>query len=376
MSIFPALEAKKQELKRALEDLGSPASWRRDDVERIQRLNSEIDELRGLKSRACGVEYGDGARLDVGHSYSGKLGGGSSITAAGVRDWAESTAKAMTKRADEFGTKALAAGSFDAPGMVRTGVFTTPTNPSRLLDLVIDRRQVPSNEFEYLRQTVRTDAAAAVADNAVKPTSTFTVTSIQDRVRVYAHLSEAVPQRIFADHREIERFLSDEMARGVLDALEADIVSGATGGENVVGILETSGIGSTAFSVSVPQTLRNARTAMEAAHEQPTAWVLHPDDAEVLDLLSTADGEYIVDSSGYANIFGNIPKVITTSVPSGTALLGDFRQATLYVRQDITLDVDNSGDLFKKNQLIMRGEGRFGWAVNRPAAFREIDLTA
>ncbi|GGZ22847.1 hypothetical protein GCM10010327_62170 [Streptomyces nitrosporeus] len=50
------------------------------------------------------------------------------------------------------------------------------------------------------------------------------------------------------------------MTCGVLDALEADIVSGATGGENAAGILETAGTGATAYATSVLVTLLPAST--------------------------------------------------------------------------------------------------------------------
>lgn len=263
---------------------------------------------------------GDGARRYESAPLGGTKGVAPSIS-QGSRQWAQEAAQVLTKAAEKHGVKALTSGAVDAPTMVRTGLFAMPTNPARLLDLIVGRQSVPGNEYEYLRQTVRTDNAAAVADFATKPTSIYTVASIPDRVRVYAHLSEAIPLRLFADHKDLSGFLESEMSRGVLDALEADIVSGATGGQNVVGILETSGVGTTAYNTSVPVTLRKARTAMENAHEAPTAWVLNPTDAEGLDLLTTADGEYVVDGSGYVNVFGDIPKIVSTSVPAGTALL-------------------------------------------------------
>ncbi|MFG2892958.1 phage major capsid protein [Streptomyces sp. NPDC048248] len=372
---FPALTEVKRQIRRVLDEIGpdlkaaSPSQY-----QELKRLNERAEELAGLGAKACGTESGDGARpYQLGEGVDRR---GSSSIAEGTRNWAAETAAKLARTATDRGIKALTSGQVDAPQMVRTGLFTMPTNPARLLDLIVDRIQIPGNEYEYLRQTTRTDNAAAVADNATKPTSVYTVTSIQDRARVYAHLSEAVPLRIFADHKDIEQFLATEMARGVLDRLESDIVSGAAAQENVTGILNTAGIGITAFTTSPLITLRKARTAMEAAHEEPTAWVLHPNDAEVLDLTTTADGEFVVDSSGYANVFGTIPKVISTSVPAGTALLADWRQCSLYVREDTTLDADRSGVLFEKNQVKLRAEGRFGWAVNRPAAFRTIDLAA
>jgi HK97 family phage major capsid protein len=335
----------------------------------------ESEVFAGIDSGAYVIESGDGAGTPVTYSTATRSGTTSGSIKADINQWADDTAKVILETGKKVGFKALAAGSFDRPQMVSTGLFAMPANPARLLDLIVDRRSVPGNEYEFLRQTTRTDNAAAVADNAEKPESVYTVTSQQDRVRVYAHLSEPVPNRILADHQDIKMFLQSEMTRGVLDALEADIVSGAAAQENVVGILNTANVQTQAFVTDIPTTLRKAYTAMVTAHEDVTSWVLNPAEAEVLDLTTTADGQFIVDSSAYANIFKNVPVLVTTSVPAGTAILADWRMSTLYVRASTRLDADSSGTLFTHNQTMFRAEGRFGWAVNRPAAFNVIDLT-
>lgn len=66
----------------------------------------------------------------------------------------------------------------------------------------------------------------------------------------------------------------------------------------------------------------------------------------------------------------------SVAVPVATALLGEWKQAEIIVSEDGTLAVDRSGDLFTHNELQLRLEGRFGWAIKRPTAFVEIDLTA
>lgn len=392
MANFPALQAVLDELTQLLAEaddgqgghdvakIRSIPGSNADKLKHIKGLNARVKELRTV---AAAVDSGNGTMSGDGNRpFNGFKGtNGGATTSANMKDWANTTAELFAKAAEKHGVKALTSGSVDAPGMVRTGVFTMPTNPARLLDLLVNRKPIPGNEFEYLRQSTRTDNAAAVADGATKPTSVYTLASIQDRARVYAHLSEAVPLRLFADHRELRPFLESEMSRGVLDALEDDIVSGASGAvENVTGILNVSGIAAQAYATSVPQTLRKAVTKMQNAHENPTAWAINPTDLEVLDLLLTADGAYVGASATgwtYANVFGPVPVVATTSVPAGTALLADWGAATLYVRENTRIDVDMSGaELFDKNLAKFRGEGRFGFAVNRPAAFCSVDLSA
>ncbi|MFZ0225700.1 MAG: hypothetical protein WAL41_01880, partial [Mycobacterium sp.] len=70
-----------------------------------------------------------------------------------------------------------------------------------------------------------------------------------------------------------------------------------------------------------------------------------------------------------------LKRVITPSIPVGTAILGDFTRLKVYVRQDAHIDVDASGPLFTTNQFVARGEGRYGIGVLRPSAFARCDLT-
>jgi HK97 family phage major capsid protein len=203
------------------------------------------------------------------------------------------------------------------------------------------------------------------------------------RARVVAHLSEPVPLRLIADHRALQDWLNSELADGVLDELEGQLITCPGTGETFTGIVATAGVTAVAWSVDIITTLRKARTALQVKSEQPTAWVLNPADAEIVDLTKESTGggflsAYGGDSEVAAgnNVFGSIPRVVSNSVPAGTGLLADWNQVRLYVRESVRIDVDTGGTLFDTNQAKFRGEGRFGLAVLRPQAFAVVDLTA
>ena len=63
-------------------------------------------------------------------------------------------------------------------------------------------------------------------------------------------------------------------------------------------------------------------------------------------------------------------------IPEGTAVLGDWNQLRLYVREGVRLDIDAGGALFTRNQAIIRAEARIGVGVLKPSSFAVIDLTA
>lgn len=293
---------------------------------------------------------------------------------SGALDFGSKAAQAVKAAGGELGIKALLSGTVDVPSPITTDVVRTAQVPTSFLDLITNRRPIDgTNTFNYLKQTVRTNNAAPVADGAVKPTSVYTVQEVEDRVRVIAHLSEAIPERYLADHRELQRFLEVEMRAGLMLALESQVATGSGTGENMTGLLTVSGTTAVAFATDTLTTARKAVTALQNIGEQPNAWVLNPADNEAFDLLKSTTGEYLREQG---DALWRLPRVVSAKVPAGTAILGDWRYAQLVIRQNATLAAGQPGDLFTRNQVQLRLEGRYGFAVLRPSAFAIVDLTA
>ena len=300
--------------------------------------------------------------------------------------WVKSTAETIEKVSHANGAKALVSGSIDVAAPIFPGITPIAQYPVRLIDLLIDRVSLTdTNTFEFLRQTARVNNAAVVADAGTKPTSVYTVAEIEDRVRVVAHLSEAIPERYVADHTELQDFLQSEMEEGLIRAVENQVVSGNGIGENMTGILATSGLLVQGWSTSLLTTLRKAATTMAVAGEVPNAWVIHPSDVETIDLLTDNEKRYYY--GGPQNQLGgptgtgtnpiwSLPIIQSLAVTAGSALLGDWNYVRLVVREDARLDADRSGTLFETNRVKLRLEGRYGVAVRRPSAFCTVDLTA
>lgn len=346
------------------------------DREKLDNLSTKVSSLVAqIKAREAAPAY-DGYNdpfqvLLRSQTDSGALAssGGSLLT------FGAKAADAVKAATGQFGIKALLSGTIDVPSPISADVVRIAQVPTSFLDLITDRRSIDeTNTFTYLKQTVRTNNAAPVADGAVKPTSVYTLTEVEDRVRVIAHLSEPIPERYLADYRELQRFLEQEMRLGLMQALEAQVANGNATGENMRGILNTSGTTAVAFATDTLTTARKAVTALRSIGETPSAWVLNPADDEAFDLLkATGTGNYMLNQS---DPLWRLPRVVSAQVPAGTAILADWRQARLVIRQNATLAAGQPGDLFTRNQVQLRLEGRYGFAVLRPSAFAIVDLTA
>jgi len=290
---------------------------------------------------------------------------GKNVAAPGL--WATKMATAVRRIGPE-GRKAVVSGSLDAPTVVVDAV-ADPQSARRLLEL-IPAKAVSENNYAYVRQTLRTNNAAPVADHGTKPTSIFTFEEVEDRARVVAHLSEPIPQRYFDDHGEVVQLLRSEMAYGVISALEDQVLNGDGTGENFEGILTVTGTTAVAFDTDTATTLRNARTQMATLAEDVTAFVLHPSDYADVELGADPNLDL------RQRIFGGVPVVQSIAVPVGTGLLADWRATRLYVREGGRLDLDAGGALFDKNEIKLRAEQRANVAILRPQAVAVIDLTA
>jgi HK97 family phage major capsid protein len=300
-------------------------------------------------------------------------GGGRYGNAAEYADvWAEQVANRLLPPE----ARALTVGSIDIPALVPSQVIGLPTGVNRITDLLVNREETQSNEVEWLEQTTRTSNATVVADSALKPTSVFTVTPRVARMRVVAHLSEPVPQRLLQDYRYIRSWLYSDMFEGFLASIETQAISGTAAGEQMQGILTHSGRTQVAFSVDVPTTLRKTRTALQLKNERPNAWAMHTNYLEALDLITapSATGPYLFGDAADL-VFGKLPIIPTTSVTQGWAILADWTQARLYLRTQVSLDVDVSGTNFTNNTVVMRAEMRAYVAYLRPQAFAVADLT-
>lgn len=384
-----------EEIATRMEELsGKPRLSKADGVE-LDEIGAEFDLLaRQVETAdrsaalAAAVRGGGGLRIEAGHPTGNvdpdlppAMRMAAEATASGRGDWASRAAGTITALRSE--TRAITSGSIDLPSLVTPEVIAQP-RPRRLIDLLVTRQNLAGNAFEYFRQTVRTNNAATVADNATKPTSVFTVEPVEDRARVIAHLTEPIPLRLLADHGALRVWLNTELVEGVLDALEAQVVAGDGSGEDMLGVLSAPGTTQVPFTDDPITTLRSALTALQKLGVTPNAWAISPDDAQDVDLARWGtSGGFLTDgvtngTTSSGNIFGGteIQRVVSPSVPAGTAVLGDWSKLGLWIREGVRVDIDAGGELFTKNQAVLRGEMRAGAGVLMPPAFAVVDLTA
>jgi HK97 family phage major capsid protein len=168
---------------------------------------------------------------------------------------------------------------------------------------------------------------------------------------------------------------------------DEQILNGSGTGENLTGILQTSGIQSYDKSDSGVATdnyadaIRRAATLSFLAYYEPTGVVMHPNDWERIELSKDVNGQYLVAVSvamGGEPRLWRLPVVDTPAIAEGTGLVGAFGSgAQLYDREQASIRIsEQHSDFFVRNAIVILAEQRLAMAVKRPEAFVKVGFTA
>lgn len=274
----------------------------------------------------------------------------------------------------------------------RDPIVVPPMRTKRVRDL-FPVRTTTAAIIEYFRMTGFANNAAAVSERSsdntnfgAKPQSSFTFIGEQAPVRTIAHW-EAAHRNVLADVPQLRSIIDNELMYGLRLQEDAQILSGDGTGENLTGVLSTTGIqeynwsdGATSpVADNKADALRRAATLAFLAYYEPTGIVLHPNDWEDIELAKDQFGQYLVAVSvalGGEPKLWRIPVVETPAIPEGTALVGAFGTgAQLYDREQASIRIsEQHSDFFVRNAIVVLAEQRLALAVKRPEAFVKVSF--
>ncbi|TCJ28758.1 phage major capsid protein [Microbacterium sp. PI-1] len=307
-----------------------------------------------------------------------------------------------------MGLKALVTGASDTSG----GAFVN-TEYTGILELLgrreltvrdlISVRQTETDTVEYVRQTTQLSSAAPVpeatsaaaptapgtagalvpaAGGGYKPEGTMAFEKVTATVKTIAEWVPAT-KRGLADASQLRGLIDDELRADLAEEEEDQILNGSGSGENLTGILQTSGIQTQAWTDDLFTTIRKAKTKVRTVGRViPNGMVVNPEDAERIDLARATGGDEQFYGLGPFGPAGNrpvwgMPVVESEAIAAGTALVGDFSKAVLWDREQASITAtDSHADFFIRNLVAILGEERVAFGVTRPKAFVSVDLTA
>ncbi len=355
----------------------------RDRVHGLKAINEATGDPEAAIKAAEGFMSGTD-RMTMPSNEPIRSSHGASSASPGTK--AQAWSDAVAEYAHSSGLKALVtSGSVAVSVPLSPEPIALPQRARFVLELM-PAVEAEGGNYAYLKQTVRTNNAAPVADGATKPTSIYTLLRVDDTTKVIAHLSERIPRFYVEDAPLLRSFIQNEMFYGIQAALDGQILTGNGTGANLRGITATTGIGVVTTGTDALARTRTALTTIQSADLVPDAYVFTPSDWAKVE--GVAMSQFAANSGvgspvdGMTRTLWGVPVVVSTSLANGTALLGDFRgSASLFYTGQPRLDwSENTYDSvagatdFERNFLRFRAEGRFGFAVTRPTGFVSITI--
>ncbi len=278
----------------------------------------------------------------------------------------------------------------DRRGLIDDGVLFR--RPLALRELVTPG-QTGSDLVEFVRVTGFTNNAAPVPEahgaepyvagpgqvSGIKPQSSMTLEPDSTKVVTLAHWIPAT-KRSLSDAAQLRTLIDNFLYYGLDEELDSQIATGSGSGENFMGVLNTDGTQTQAWDTNLLTTTRKAKTKVRTVGRAiATAYVFNPADNERFDLLTNGNGDFIfgAPTGKQVQTLWGLPRIESEAVPEGTGIVADWRQAVLYDREQAAIQVsDSHADFFIRNLVAILAELRAAFAVIRPSAFVEIDLTA
>jgi HK97 family phage major capsid protein len=291
-------------------------------------------------------------------------------------------------------------------GNVTINALGTPQNlgltprmlrPGRVRDL-FPSESTTANLLYGIRETGYTNRAATVPERraadgvsdptggptdvyGIKPKSDLTIVPKTYPIATIAHIMYA-HRNTLSDEPRMRGLIDRDMIDGIKMVEDAQILYGDGIGENLTGLMNTSGVqtytGLAADSRSAQ--VRRAMTRAILAYFTPTGVVLHPLDWEDLELERDDNGVYVIAISvavGGEKRVWRMTVIDTPAINEGQFLLGAFGMgAKLYDREQVNIQVSTENkDLFERNAVTIRAEERLGLVVDRPESFVVGTLT-
>jgi HK97 family phage major capsid protein len=158
------------------------------------------------------------------------------------------------------------------------------------------------------------------------------------------------------------------------------MLSGDGTGQNLLGILNTTGIGAPASASgdNVADGILRAMTTIVLSDRDPSFVAMNPLTWQnLLIMKSTGSGEYLYGMpamAGPQTVWG-MRLTANRAVPQSTPLVGDATGATLLVREGVNVKTsDNDQDDFIRNRVTVLAECRVAFPVWYPVSFAKAPL--
>jgi HK97 family phage major capsid protein len=243
-------------------------------------------------------------------------------------------------------------------------------------DLIVAKPVRKVRLLDVITMGLQTQNAAETTYGTAAPESAYGFTKQNTTTKRLPHFVPAT-KGVLNDAGQLRTLIDSRLMLGLNLRAELQVLNGDGTGENFKGITATAGIGTQAKSTdtrvdAVHKAVTNVR--LNYLFNDPSVIGLHPTDYESIVLEKDADGNYTHGRpiSELNTLWGMTP-VVSPVFTQGTALVGDYTQAIMWLRAGIAISAsDSHNDFFIKGLVAVLAELRAAFAVLQPAAFCKV----
>ena len=231
--------------------------------------------------------------------------------------------------------------------------------------------------IKYMKTTTRTNNAAEASEEGNAGEAALALTEYSDEVEKIIVWLPVTDEQL-EDVEGIGDWVNQQLGRMVLERLDSQVLAGDGTTPNLWGALSLASVQTQAKgSDPTPDAIHKAMTLVRVTgRAEPSVVFLHPNDAQDIWLLRTADGIYIYGSPLDASpkrLWG-VPVAETTAETENTAMVGDFTGFSgLFIKKGISFKVtDSHASLFIAGTQAIRCEMRCAMVYFRDTAFCKV----
>lgn len=342
----------------------------------VNSLKSDIDQLKSLEAKSSDIERAIAKMEGKMEALTEKAMNnptapkniGEQIT-AGYKNQIDAI-----KKGQEFNLEVKAPTTITGDYTGNIALSTLDTQIDRvarqqvLIQNIVNRGTTNSKFVTYIQQT-QAPSGAFVAEGDAKTEYKTKYTEVSKEVKKVASLIK-ISKEMLEDLPFVASEVNNDLMLGVQDQIENQLLNGTGLTVNLEGILTQAptfvapaGLALNVVDANLTDVILASVTQIHIANYTATHVVLHPSDWARLYTTKTSTGEYTypvffqVPTTGEIRVM-NLSVVVTTWMPAGQFLVGDFSKSNLRMRESMNLSVGYVNDDFQKNMVSILAEAR------------------
>lgn len=343
------------------------------DESAVPEAEAKIAEVKALNEKMERAAEGDALIAQI--KSMGAPDGRDATKRLDFKGFGSQIAASMHRTSEDMGRKSLvASGESIAPLPVTYEELTREATrrPTRLAEAIpLAQREESIYAFVRSASVSEPGGAGVVAPGNLKPRRALALEREESRLRVVAVLSDPIDKYLLADRSNVGTWVEQQLAAALADELENQVLAGDGTGENFTGIANTSGIQTQAYATDPLITVQAGISKLLADGVSPAFVGLSPADWLSIQTTRNASGNFDVGGpiDATAQRLWGVPVVVAPGVTDGEGYVIGEQSVVLSTDQSgVHVEWGTSSDMFERNQLMARVEGRFNLDVTLLAA--------